>query len=166
MGGTLYLLNFLNRPQVQAIMEQAWQALPNGWAWLYRLGRELELDREDPLCDLMADRLGLESAAELEDLPPIPRRTELLSLAAQWYDPRELWSPPLLRIPAEFSFTPGHLDLYMDDRQVNLASRLAGLDLNPGWLPWLGTVVTFILIISRICGGASREQLQHYRAGK
>lgn len=143
MGGTLYLLNFLSRPQVQAIMEQAWQALPNGWAWLYRLGRELELDREDPLCDLLADRLGMESAAELDELPAIPRRPEILSLAAQWYDPQDLWSPALLRIPAEFSFTPGHLDLYMDDRQVNLASRLTGLDLNPGWLPWLGTVVTF-----------------------
>jgi hypothetical protein len=143
MGGTLYLLNVLNRPQVQAIMEQAWQALPNGWAWLYRLGRELELDREDPLCDLLADRLGLESAAELENLPSLPCRPEILSLAAQWYDPQDLWSPALLRIPAEFSFTPGHLDLYMDDSQVELELRLAGLDLNPGWLPWLGTVVTF-----------------------
>ncbi|MDY6798097.1 MAG: hypothetical protein SVX28_05030 [Pseudomonadota bacterium] len=143
MGGTLYLLNFLNRPPVQAMMEQAWQALPNGWAWLYRLGRELALDREDPLCDLLADRLGLESVAELEDLPPLPCRAEILSLAAQWYDPRDLWSPALLRIPAEFSFTPGHLDLYTDDSKVKLELRLAGLDLNPGWLPWLGTVVTF-----------------------
>lgn len=143
MGGTPYLLNFLNRRPVQTIMEQNWQALPSGWAWLYRLGRELELDPEDALCDLLADRLGLESADQLETLPPLPCRSELLSLAAQWYGQQELWRPSLLRIPAEFSASPGHLDLFMDDSEVELELRLAGLDLNPGWLPWLGTVVTF-----------------------
>jgi hypothetical protein len=26
---------------------------------------------------------------------------------------------------------------------VNIDIRLAGLDLNPGWLPWLGKIVQF-----------------------
>ncbi|MDL0433537.1 hypothetical protein QPM17_20540 [Marinobacter sp. TBZ242] len=143
MGGVLYLLNVLNRPPIQAIMEQAWQLLPNGWAWLYRLARELDLDPDDALCDFLAQRLGLESVAELESLPQLPERQTLVSLAAQWFSHAELWTPTLIRVPAELVHTPGHLDMYMDNSQVRLELRLAGLDLNPGWLPWLGTVVTF-----------------------
>ncbi|NMT64983.1 hypothetical protein [Marinobacter orientalis] len=143
MGGALYLLNILNRPPIQAIMEQAWQTLPSGWAWLYRLARELDLDQEDPLCAFLAERLGLESVAELESLPQLPQRQAVLSLAGQWFSWEDLWSPTLIRVPAELAYTPGHLDLYLDNSQVRLELRLAGLDLNPGWLPWLGTVVTF-----------------------
>jgi hypothetical protein len=109
MGGALYLLNVLNRPPIQAIMEQAWQSLPNGWAWLYRLARELDLDQNDALCELLAERLGLESAADLESLPQLPERQAVLSLAAQWFSRDELWSPALIRVPAELSHTPGHL---------------------------------------------------------
>ncbi len=143
MGGTLYLLNVLNRPAVQAIMAQAWQSLPNGWAWLYRLAQELDLDPNDPLCDFLAERLGLESATELDSLPELPERESVLALAAQWFQQEDLWSPALIRVPGELAYTPGHLDLYQDNSQVRLEVRLAGLDLNPGWLPWLGTVVTF-----------------------
>lgn len=143
MGGALYLLNVLNRPPMQNLMEKAWQTAPNGWYWLYQLGRELDLDPSDALCEFLAERLGFEAVAGLASLPPLPYREDILSLAAQWLSPEELWHPSLIRAPAEFSYTPGHLDLYLDNSQVRLELRLAGLDFNPGWLPWLGTVVTF-----------------------
>jgi hypothetical protein len=36
-----------------------------------------------------------------------------------------------------------HVDLHAALHAVRLPVRLAGLDVNPGWLPWLGRVVTF-----------------------
>jgi hypothetical protein len=39
---------------------------------------------------------------------------------------------------------PGWLEIYLDLDQVDVAVRRAGLDLDPGWVPWLGTVVRFV----------------------
>lgn len=45
--------------------------------------------------------------------------------------------------PGRVAATPTHVDLLLDHRQVDLRVRRAGLDLDPGWLPWLGRVVRF-----------------------
>lgn len=49
----------------------------------------------------------------------------------------------LVRRPGWIASTPTHIDLFFDHRQVDLRVRRAGLDLDPGWLPWLGRVVQF-----------------------
>jgi hypothetical protein len=49
----------------------------------------------------------------------------------------------LVRRPALVHATPTHIDLRFDARWVDLELRLAGLDLDPGWVPWLGRVVSF-----------------------
>ena len=45
--------------------------------------------------------------------------------------------------PARFSLTASHLDITFPLNQVDIRLRRAGLDLNPGWLPWVGRVVQF-----------------------
>ncbi len=52
--------------------------------------------------------------------------------------------------PRRLVFRPGrvlatatHLDIRLDGRAVDLELRRAGLDLDPGWTPWLGRVVAF-----------------------
>lgn len=141
-GGLLYLLNFLNRPQVQMLMEANWRQLPGGWGWLYRLGQTLQLDENDPIVRFLALSMGL-AQHELAQLAPLPARERLLELAADWYGADDLWQPELLRLDASVHATPSHLDLYASLADVRLPLRLAGLDLNPGWLPWLGRVVRF-----------------------
>jgi hypothetical protein len=44
---------------------------------------------------------------------------------------------------ARLECTATHVDVHMDMRDVDVAVRLAGLDVNPGWVPALGRVVTF-----------------------
>jgi hypothetical protein len=39
---------------------------------------------------------------------------------------------------------PGWLEVHLDIDRVDVAVRRAGLDLDPGWVPWLGTVVRFV----------------------
>src|SRR5262249_16083774 len=45
--------------------------------------------------------------------------------------------------PGRMFVTRMHLDVFFDHRQANLRVRKAGLDVDPGWLPWLGRVVKF-----------------------
>ncbi|MCB1873552.1 MAG: hypothetical protein KDI49_16405, partial [Gammaproteobacteria bacterium] len=124
------------------LLELHWALLPSGWGWLYRLGQTLRLDERDPIVPFIAAQLGLEQPAELQRLPPLPARQELLDLARRWYGGAGLWQPDLLRLNARIHATPSHLDLYAPLAEVRLPVRLAGLDIDPGWLPWLGRVVT------------------------
>lgn len=52
--------------------------------------------------------------------------------------PREL-----VRRPGRIAISRTHLDVSFDLRQADIRVRRAGLDLDPGWLPWFGHVVTF-----------------------
>ena len=52
------------------------------------------------------------------------------------------WPLPLAQ-PARLCATETQLDLDLETAEVDLAVRLSGLDLDPGWVPWLGRVVRF-----------------------
>jgi hypothetical protein len=45
---------------------------------------------------------------------------------------------------AEVRADPGWIELGLSLDEVRSAIRIAGLDLDPGWLPWLGTVIRFV----------------------
>lgn len=45
--------------------------------------------------------------------------------------------------PGRIVVTPLHLDVFFESGAVDLRVRRAGLDLDPGWVPWLGRVLRF-----------------------
>jgi hypothetical protein len=45
--------------------------------------------------------------------------------------------------PGSIAVTRTHIDVIFNHDQVDLRIRKAGLDLNPGWVPWLGKVVHY-----------------------
>ncbi len=45
--------------------------------------------------------------------------------------------------PAALALTATHAEVYFRLNNVDIRVRRAGLDLNPGWLPWYGRVVSF-----------------------
>jgi hypothetical protein len=47
---------------------------------------------------------------------------------------------------AEIVADPGWIDARMRLDEVDTAVRRAGLDLDPGWVPWLGCVVRFVYV--------------------
>jgi hypothetical protein len=49
----------------------------------------------------------------------------------------------LFRRPGLIVADPGWLEVHLNLDDVDLLVRRAGLDLDPGWLDWLGTVVVF-----------------------
>jgi hypothetical protein len=143
-GGLFYLLNFLHRKEAREAVTAVSNTSPaSGWELLYRLGQELALDESDPVVFFLAQQMGIETVDGLSGLPPLPGRDLLLALAQRWYGRFDVWQPDLLQLEAQVQYTPSHVDLYASLASVRLPLRLAGLDLNPGWLPWLGRVVTF-----------------------
>ena len=49
----------------------------------------------------------------------------------------------LVRRPARVALTATNVDVWLAPETVSLAVRRHGLDLDPGWVPWLGRVVRF-----------------------
>lgn len=49
----------------------------------------------------------------------------------------------LARRPGRIAATRTHLDVVFDVQQTDLRVRRLGLDVDPGWVPWLGRVVRF-----------------------
>jgi hypothetical protein len=45
--------------------------------------------------------------------------------------------------PGRVSATRTHIDVIFDHRHADIRVRKAGMDLDPGWIPWLGRVVLF-----------------------
>lgn len=148
-GGLFLLLNFVLRPEAQALIARhgGMTALPGGWAWLYRLGMALGLAENGPLARWLAQLMGLDDVAGLTELAPLPGGSALAALGARLYKGDgvhgPLWRKQLLARPALVSCTRSHLDICYPREHASLAVRLAGLDLDPGWVPWLGRVVAF-----------------------
>ncbi|QRN93111.1 hypothetical protein JRI60_28325 [Archangium violaceum] len=49
----------------------------------------------------------------------------------------------LVRRPGRITATRTHVDVLFDIQQADIRVRSAGLDVDPGWVPWLGRVVRF-----------------------
>jgi hypothetical protein len=49
----------------------------------------------------------------------------------------------LVARPARLSLTPTHADMFFELSDVSLPVRRAGLDIDPGWVPWFGRVIGF-----------------------
>jgi len=45
--------------------------------------------------------------------------------------------------PGFISLTPTHADMHFRLRDTDMRVRQLGLDIDPGWLPWFGRVVSF-----------------------
>lgn len=143
-GGLFYLINFLSRPEARALLAAHADSddAPDGWALLWDLGRRLGLGPDPALAGFFAERLGLEPSASPWDLPAIGIGQVLEDLGTRLFG-SDLFAGPLLAVPARLHYTPSHLDLDLPLAAVSIAVRRLALDVDPGWVPWLGRVVAF-----------------------
>ena len=139
-GGILYLLNLLNLSTVRAQLPADQPGA--GWRWLHDLATALGCPPEARLLEFLATECGMESGVELTAQPPLAPMEQLLRLGASRYGD-EVWQADTWRVPARLIASASHVDLHFRLNDVRLPVRRVGLDINPGWLPWLGRVVTF-----------------------
>jgi hypothetical protein len=76
---------------------------------------------------------------------PAPDAADLFAAAVDAWCLRFLQrtAADVARRPAALLATPTHLDLLLPLDTVDIELRRAGLDLDPGWVPWWGRVVAF-----------------------
>jgi hypothetical protein len=126
---------------------------PLSWL-LTELGRLLlpGCPATDPALAALA---GLDPAAVTRTLPAAPGEVRSLQAhALRWATAvRQRLDRPgqdagevldwLARRPGRLLIEPGWTDLILPLEAVDLDIRRAGLDIDPGWLPWLGRVVRY-----------------------
>jgi hypothetical protein len=149
--------------------DEAFDDLPLAWA-MHQLARRLApVEDEDPAALALAGRCGPPGPGAPR-LNPDVQVTEITgdrldAVARQWAlvtvrrlaaaDPPS-WKAaaagdddpvaaiaPVVGRPGRVEASPGWIDVHLELADVDVTVRRAGLDLDPGWVPWLGVVVRF-----------------------
>jgi hypothetical protein len=104
-------------------------------------GRRLPPDLPPHLCCERVDR----SSVPFHNSDPVEDVTEAwLTACRRWVRRRARMGVANLTLRhARLTVTPTHVDVDFELSDLSLEVRRAGLDLNPGWLPWFGRVVSF-----------------------
>ena len=141
-GGLLFLL-----PVLQRLGYTAWaEALPEGAAaqvvrrLLALVLRRLDAPSDDPAW-LLAGISSQDDAGAIE----------VDAQARLWLSACRRWLRRVARIgvaslvirSAAIGLTATHADIYFRLSDADMRVRRAGLDFDPGWVPWLGRVVAF-----------------------
>ncbi len=135
-GGVLFLINALRRLDIESLLAAAGPDAPSGWRMLHDLGVAFGMPPDEPMALFLAE-------ADLDTTtPPDLLAKTLAAIEALYHQPDGLWPLPLEQ-RARLWATETHLDLDLETTSIDLALRLSGLDLDPGWVPWLGRVVRF-----------------------
>ena len=153
-GGLLFLLPLLPPCGALALLQDpgVWPpgSLPQA---LHRLALQLWPMAEDDAAALAFGGLPPDSPPPTPALPSTPAQAGALLEAKQlllahlaqrlpdWRGPVLL--SRVLRRSAVISADPGWIDVVLQLRDVSLELRRAALDLDPGFLPWLGIVLRY-----------------------
>lgn len=157
-GGVLFLLHLVDELDLAAALAEAPELVARSPRWsLHRLGMALAGAAADDPAALAFAGLGPdERPPGAEDPPPDEHERDAIAAAAarvvrrlrERLDRPDDPSPALLAEVcarrAEIVHDPGWIEARMSLDEVSLDLRRAGLDLDPGWLPWLGTIVRFV----------------------
>lgn len=88
--------------------------------------------------------------AVLQKGAPVAARDDLQLLLETWQTALRRWChrfaqlnlSAIIRRPGRLVISKTHLELLFQHEQADIRIRRVGLDLNPGWVPWFGRVVT------------------------
>jgi hypothetical protein len=144
-GGLFYLLNVLNQPLIRDLLLNDPRAIafPSGWGWLYRFGEALGLEYERELVRCLAWLSGMEEKAFLDSMPQLDTAREILDYANRHYMGFGIWDASLLKKPAHIAFLRPEVTVSFGMDAIDIELRKSGLDIDPGWIDWLGSMVRF-----------------------
>ena len=85
------------------------------------------------------DQAGSQACPILADL----RNTIQLLASRYLYRYAKISLRDLVNRRGQIASSNTHLDILFDSQQIDIRIRIAGLDINPGWVPWCARVVQF-----------------------
>jgi hypothetical protein len=108
---------------------------------LYFIGRRAGMAEDDPLARTLARRMG-EAARGALRMERDWRCGAWLAAVRGWCRRRAAleWRA-VVRRAGRVSATRTQIDVFFEPRQADIALRRVALDVDPGWVPWLGCVV-------------------------
>jgi hypothetical protein len=140
-GGLLFLIRPLARLGLPRWIAAAPDRAGFAAALLLHVARGAGVDADDPIFAILAPDPGDPGAADRG------RYRDLVTwrLALAGWSRRRLERPlaAIVRRPGRIVATPTHIDLLFPLRDADHHLRASGLDVDPGWVPWLGRVVQF-----------------------
>jgi hypothetical protein len=140
LGGLLFLLPVLERIGIAATLEGDPELLDLDVPArvLLHVGERLYDRPDDAMLRLLRRKLP-DGAA---DATQVVRG--LATEARRWCRRRaRIGLRDLVLRPAQVAATETHVDVIFDLRDADIRVRRAGLDIDPGWVPWFGRVVRF-----------------------
>jgi hypothetical protein len=157
-GGLLFLLGLLDQLALPATLQTVMPLAARPLEWtLHRLALAITpakpddpgalafagLAPESPPPD--GDPISGEELVAINDVAGTLAEHVRTRLARPDTPPRELLDL-VCRRRGEILFDPGWIELRLATEEISVELRRAGLDLDPGWLPWLGAVVRFAYV--------------------
>jgi hypothetical protein len=153
-GGLLFFLHVLDELRLPKELALAPSQRPLRWR-LHRLALALvPLEDDDPAalafaglaCDDPFAHEAPPTRDELDEAAAVAHRCveRLAERIGRLRDDRAELVSSVCRREAEIAFDPGWIDVHLRLADVDLDLRRAGLDLDPGYVPWLGCVVRFV----------------------
>jgi hypothetical protein len=151
--GLLFLINFLKvltPALIPALSQREREQLLsiNPWVLLYQafhtLCNRLNCQTEKPLQELIICISQLTDEEFYQQLADFNNsENQVAEIIEQKLRSMNLWQSDWIYLPARAEVNQAYINIYLDNSSVNLQLRLAGLDVNPGWIPWLGRVIYF-----------------------
>jgi len=136
VAGLLFGINALLRsPGGPRTDQLSWRDVRLFLHRMARRGDNRRRTRPDPLWEMLSGLAREHGGGR----PSLPR---WWSPALQWLDEQRLPARAFL-LPGGLALSRTHLDVVFGLDQVDLRFRRLGLDLDPGWMPGLGRVVSF-----------------------
>jgi hypothetical protein len=145
-AGALFFLRLLAAPDVLSTLHaQAGFSVDepaDTSALVQAVAMALHVPVDDPVMSVMT------AGESLKEIAPI-MQAAANRLAAQWTqwldetlpdapEPRMQW---VCQRPGRLQIEPGWIELHLDMDQIDTRLRRIGLDLDPGWVPFIGAVV-------------------------
>ncbi|WP_213955767.1 MULTISPECIES: hypothetical protein [unclassified Variovorax] len=137
-GGLLCLVPVLSRMRIDAVDSEL---APLAQRLLQRIAARLDLHGDDATWSLAAALAA----------PDAPRAADLHARTTHWLNTLRrhlrlqcgIGLASLALRPGWLDWGPTHIDVHLPLAQVDLRIRRAGLDIDPGWVPWLQRIVRF-----------------------
>jgi hypothetical protein len=150
-GGLLFLLQPLARLGMAELLASQPHLVRCDIATrvLAAVAERVDVRREDPVWRLLSAMSLHPSDSTLDDATA--DTNSVGSVVQKWVGDVRRWSRMVARIglwdivrrDARLAVTDIHVDVRFDLRQSDVRVRRAGLDVDPGWVPWFGRVVRF-----------------------
>ena len=136
-AGLIFLIPLLDRLQIATFLENHPESI------------DFDLPRQ--IVKTMSARLKIPSIDPTQSLFSTPHTLHPTTSTHSWITNLRRWSRRnaqmglynLICRPGQLLMSKTHIDVFFHHKQADIRIRRVGLDIDPGWVPWWGQVISF-----------------------